>query len=161
MANGLFISGVDYDLVASPWKLAWELQTIQVGQQGTKFYYCVMLLWTSCEGSISKRPGRVSNRPADFFPLRVSLMRIRAWIETTSEYLKIKGLRGSCRQSSFTEFHGTETPHSLAKKKTSWATEIANGQGLKQQQGIDKSNSDPFIKQHEGQLQVRPNQNNQ
>lgn len=26
--------------------------------------------------------------------------------------------------------------------------------GLKQQQGIDKSNSDPFIKQHEGQLQV-------
>jgi len=27
-------------------------------------------------------------------------------------------------------------------------------QGLKQQQGIDKSNSDPFIKQHEGQLQV-------
>ena len=54
--------------------------------------------------------------------------------------------------------HGPETPHSSAKLSH---RDCFIGQGLKQQQGIDKSNSDPFIKQHEGQLQVLPNRNNQ
>ena len=49
-----------------------------------------------------------------------------------------------------------ELPKGLAEsiKAISLGASLLLRQGLKQAQGIDKSNRDPFIKQHEGQLQA-------